>query len=207
MSSIESELRNNSILRRQYEELFNERFGYTLHRPNSPHDIVKMLRLDDLALDIHRREATLRFDGRALQWIEDGEVTRRWPAVSGRPGYHGKEHQHTRELGPLPEGRYSALQDDFQRWEETNIFNRAACLLRLINIKAGRWPGCTRAWGTRRIGLEPRAGTKVFGRSNFTIHGGSYPGSAGCIDLTSSMESFAKEFLYYAKDMELEVRY
>ncbi|XYI45102.1 hypothetical protein CMPELA_11585 [Cupriavidus necator] len=50
-------------------------------------------------------------------------------------------------------------------------------------------------------------GTNVFGRSNFTIHGGSYPGSAGCIDFTSSMNSFAKEFLYYAKDMELEVRY
>lgn len=103
--------------------------------------------------------------------------------------------------------RTTARQDDFQRWEDTNIFNRAACILRLINIKAGRWPGCTTAWGTRRIGLQPRPGTNVFGRSNFTIHGGSYPGSAGCIDLTSSMNSFAKEFLYYAKDMELEVRY
>ncbi|MCY1225494.1 hypothetical protein D9M72_376910 [compost metagenome] len=50
-------------------------------------------------------------------------------------------------------------------------------------------------------------GNKRVWPKHFTIHGGSHPGSAGCIDLTSSMNSFAKEFLYYAKDMELEVRY
>ena len=207
MTYLESEIRDNSILRRQYEELFNERFGYTLHRPTSPHEIVKMLRLDELEWDIALRRATLRFDGKSLQWIENGQVTMRWAAVSGRPGYQAKEHQNVKDSGPLPEGLYIARQDDFQRWEDTGLFNRAACLLQLINIKAGRWPGCTMAWGTRRIGLLPHAGTNVFGRKNFTIHGGTYPGSAGCIDLTNSMESFAKEFLYYAKDMELEVRY
>ncbi|RDK10664.1 L,D-transpeptidase [Cupriavidus lacunae] len=207
MSFLESEIRDNSILRRGLEELVRERFGYTLNRPDSPREIVKLLRLDELERQIHWRKAKLLFDGKSQQRIEGGATQMRWPAVSGRTGYQTKEHQSTRDAGPIPEGLYTARQDDFQRWEDTSIFNRAACILRLINIKAGRWPGCTTAWGTRRIGLQPRPGTNVFGRSNFTIHGGSYPGSAGCIDLTSSMNSFAKEFLYYAKDMELEVRY
>jgi hypothetical protein len=99
------------------------------------------------------------------------------------------------------------LQSDFQKWEEAPAINRAACILNFISIKAGRWPGCTIAWGTRRVGLVPDPGTNVYGRNNFTIHGSWFPGSIGCIDLTNSMESFAKEFLLYAKDMELAVRY
>ena len=165
MSLLESEIRDNSILRRDLEELVRERFGYTLNRPDSPHEIVKLLRLDELEREIHWRKAKLLFDGKSLQWIESGAMRMRWPAVSGRTGYQTKEHQSAKDAGPIPEGLYTARQDDFQRWEDTSNFNRAACILRLINIKAGRWPGCTTAWGTRRIGLQPRLGTNVFGRS------------------------------------------
>jgi hypothetical protein len=175
--------------------------------PPTPRDIVKLLDLDEVEWRISRRQARLLFDGRSLQWIEDGQVERRWPDVSGKPGFNGKEHQSLKDRGPIPEGRYVALQSDLQKWEETPAINRAACILNFISIKAGRWPGCTVAWGTRRVGLVPCRRTNVFGRNNFTIHGGWFPGSIGCIDLTNSMESFAKEFLLYAKDMELAVRY
>lgn len=63
MSLLESEIRDNSILRRDLEELVRERFGYTLNRPDSPHEIVKLLRLDELEREIHWRKAKLLFDG------------------------------------------------------------------------------------------------------------------------------------------------
>jgi hypothetical protein len=207
MSFLEDEINGNSILRRNFEELVKERFGYSVLQSPSPRDIVKLLNLEEMDRRIRWRRASLLFDGKSLQWIEDGSPQRGWPATSGKPGFNTKEHQSLKDAGPIPEGHYTALQSDFQRWEDAGFFNRAACILNLIKIKAGKWPGCMIAWGTRRIGLRPRSGTNVDGRNNFTIHGGWYPGSIGCIDLTDSMDAFAKEFLYYAKDMELEVRY
>lgn len=35
-------------------------------------------------------------------------------------------------------------------------------------------------WGDWRAALTPDPGTTTFGRSGFFLHGGSYPGSAGC---------------------------
>jgi hypothetical protein len=35
--------------------------------------------------------------------------------------------------------------------------------------------------------------TETYGRGGFFIHGGSVPGSAGCIDLWTHMESFATD--------------
>lgn len=204
---MENEIRNNHFLRRDLEDLVRERFGYRLlGKTPTPRQIIELLDLEGTARRIDMRRARLLFDGRVLHWIENGNG-RRWSATSGKSGFNTKEYQADRYSGPIPEGRYLALQSDFQKWEETNIFNRAACVLKYINWDKGRWPGCTIAWGRRRVGLRPLPGTVLHGRSGFTIHGGWFPGSAGCIDLTSSMDSFAKEFMYYAKNMELEVRY
>ncbi|WP_296224370.1 hypothetical protein [Ralstonia sp. UBA689] len=207
MTYLEKEIEENPMLLRDYRDLVEEQFRHSLFKTPTPRDIVRLLDLEEVEHRIEKRRAKLLFDGKSLQWIEDRSALMRWSAFSGKPGFSGKEHQTMKDVGPIPEGLYVALQSDFQRWEDTPFFNRAACILNLINIKVGRWPGCTIAWGTRRIGLRPSSGTNVHGRNNFTIHGGWYPGSIGCIDLTDSMESFAKEFLYYAKDMELEVRY
>jgi hypothetical protein len=38
-------------------------------------------------------------------------------------------------------------------------------------------------WGDWRVVLHPMRGTRTHGRSNFFLHGGSRPGSAGCIDI------------------------
>ena len=71
----------------------------------------------------------------------------------------------------------------------------------------GTWPGSTASWGRFRIWLEPLESTKTYGRSGFSIHGGVSAGSAECIDLTSSMEDFARHFLAYGRDMTLVVEY
>ena len=47
------------------------------------------------------------------------------------------------------------------------------------------------AWGSHRITIHPFDSTHTFGRGGFFIHGGTMPGSAGCIDLTSGMPRFA----------------
>lgn len=208
MSHLEREIAADPTLLRRYQDLVEERFGYRFYwKTATPREIVELLNLEEVERRISQRRARLRFDRRYLEWIEDGRVEKRWPAISGRVGYNGKEHQALRDSGPLPEGQYTALQSDFQKWEEASFFNRAACLFSYVKFKVGAWPGCPIAWGTRRVGLQPNPGTNVHGRSNFTIHGGWFPGSAGCIDLTDSMDAFAKEFMLYAKDMELEVRY
>jgi len=50
------------------------------------------------------------------------------------------------------------------------------------------------AWGNYRSPLIPYPGTNTFGRDGFYIHGGSIPGSHGCIDLGNDMDDFAKYY-------------
>jgi len=40
-----------------------------------------------------------------------------------------------------------------------------------------------RDWGEYRVPLKPLEGTDLQGRSDFMLHGGVKPGSAGCIDI------------------------
>ncbi|RFP39044.1 hypothetical protein DDJ66_32225, partial [Klebsiella oxytoca] len=76
-----------------YLAFLEDRFGDELPKTPTPRDIVKLLNLDEVEWRISRRQARLLFDGQSLQWIEGGQVERRWPAASGKPGFNGKEHQ------------------------------------------------------------------------------------------------------------------
>ena len=69
------------------------------------------------------------------------------------------------------------------------------------------WPDGGAAWGMHRIWVHPVPGNDLQGRSGFSIHGGTSPGSAGCIDLTDQMKSFMGHFLVYGQDLELTVKY
>jgi hypothetical protein len=46
------------------------------------------------------------------------------------------------------------------------------------------------AWGDFWITIHPYPHSQTYGRGGFFIHGGSTPGSAGCIDLTKNMNKF-----------------
>jgi hypothetical protein len=127
----------------------------------------------------------LRFDGAELTLRENGEPIVSWPAVSGRPGTQGPEHQSYRDHGPLPQGGYRAKMSELQRYEDLDTWDRIK-----NNLGGGPWRGGKRSWGNYRVWLAPDASTRTFGRDNFSIHGGSTPGSAGCIDLTSEMDDF-----------------
>jgi hypothetical protein len=45
--------------------------------------------------------------------------------------------------------------------------------------------GAATGWGAVRAPLTAEDGTNTFGRGGFFLHGGKYPGSQGCIDVTS----------------------
>lgn len=181
-----------------------------LRHPNvsqlSTMNLFQLLEVEQIAAQLARRQASLLFDGETLFWREESHA-RQWPAWSGREGYWSPEFQAVKNIGPLPQGFYEVRQNEYASWEETPLYNRAACILNIINWKVGRWPGCTTAWGHYRIGLIPKPATRTYNRSDFTIHGGSFPGSAGCIDLVEGIDSFVQQFREYGKDLLLEVRY
>lgn len=128
----------------------------------------------------------LAFDGVELTLQENGEPIMSWPAVSGRSGTQGPEYQSYRDHGPLPQGGYRAKISELQRYEDLGRWDRIKS-----NLGGGPWPGAKPSWGNYRVWLAPDPNTQTFGRDNFSIHGGSTPGSAGCIDLTSEMDDFA----------------
>lgn len=141
----------------------------------------------------------LRFDGTSVELTHAGQRMKRWSAVSGKPGFQTVEHQGSKDIGPLPEGAWLARQAKFERIDLYGSF--------VGFTGRGTWPGSTPSWGRFRIWLEPVGETKTFDRSGFSIHGGATPGSAGCIDLTSNVEDFARHFLAYGKDLLLVVTY
>jgi hypothetical protein len=115
------------------------------------------------------------FDGYALTLHRaDGSVAGSWPAISGQRGHQKPSEQALRNLGPIPEGGYSFPLQQIQHLDRRNdiygIFGH------------GKWPGTIWAWGTQRAFLVPDASTNTFERSDFSVHGGWYPGSHGCID-------------------------
>ena len=74
------------------------------------------------------------------------------------------------------------------KYRTISVIDRVAGL-----VKMGGWPGGTFAWGDTRTWITPMAGTEIYGRSGFSIHGGVAPGSAGCIDLVGNNNAFFKQ--------------
>ena len=150
-------------------------------------------------------QASLSFDGEHLYWQQPGSGES-WRAYSGaRELWAVKdfsiEAQKMRDKGPIPEGTYTVSQAEYQRrpeelWEGM-----------LNSIGRGKWKWGYAAWGNHRVWLEPQSGTEVYARTNFSIHGGAHPGSAGCIDLVEAMPAFVARFLDYGKNMILVVDY
>lgn len=150
-------------------------------------------------------ETSLTFNGHMLRWrqvFSDRIDAISWKAVSGRSGYQSKEFQEKADQGPIPEGEWLVAQGEYQPMPERSVLET------LVNeLGRGGWPGGESSWGRHRIWLQPKAGTKTYGRSGFSIHGGSSPGSAGCIDLVEQMPAFVKVFRAHGQDVNLTVKY
>lgn len=122
----------------------------------------------------------LRFDGKTLQALG----TKRplvVSAVSGKRNDKGlfdysTERQKIPYQGPIPAGEYWIQPS--QMWEN-NWFKSA--------LRSPRG-----AWGNFRLTIHPYPATVTHGRGGFFIHGGTVPGSAGCIDLVAEMDRFVE---------------
>lgn len=149
---------------------------------------------------------SLRFDGQNLTLVEDrGDITTeyRFPAVSGRPGgedkntfTYSKERQYLENVGPIPEGSHVVALETAKYWKNLETGDKlkslASPLAQALHLgKSGAMPGGPVAWGEGfvDIKLDPRVKEST-GRSGMTIHGGKYPGSAGCIDLVNNDKKF-----------------
>ena len=125
-----------------------------------------------------------------------------WKGTSGREGYQESKFQDVQNKGPLPEGQYKVDPAHTQSISDISSRDRFKG-----NFGGGTWPGLEKSWGEKRTWLTPVNGTNTFGRSGFTIHGGSVPGSAGCIDLTSRNNSFHSWLKSYGQPVILKVKY
>lgn len=143
----------------------------------------------------------LLFDGKQLALRENGGVIARWPAMSGRAETQGGIYQSYADNGPIPQGKYEFKVSELQRYEDSRLRDRM-----LAPFDRGAWRGGPVAWGRRRFWLTPKEGTRTFGRDGFSIHGGTFPGSAGCIDLTDEMDEFTELMQAIGQDViEVEV--
>ncbi|MEN2473631.1 MULTISPECIES: L,D-transpeptidase [Burkholderia] len=124
-----------------------------------------------------RSTITLRFDGRVL--TVSGGLSRVYPGVSGQPDGKGRfdysvERQQKSNGGPIPAGHY---------WVQPS------------QVWTNHWYNVTPrdGWGDHRLTIHVLPGTQTYGRGGFFIHGGTHPGSAGCINLHAGMEKFVTE--------------
>lgn len=118
---------------------------------------------------------SLTFDGSHLR----GSNGMEFPAVSGKPDKQGVfeyalARQQVAYQGPIPEGDYWIQPS--QLWEN-NWFKSLV-----------RTPRAS--WGNYRLTIHPYPGTQTYGCGGFFLHGGTVPGSAGCIDLVGQMDRF-----------------
>lgn len=146
-----------------------------------------------------------KFDGETLTIYQNGKVVASWNAVSGKPGYQSPEYQNLKSTGPIPEGTYVARQEKLQHMSPADW---AIGWSRVLgNNFGGKWPGSSVSWGNSRVWLEPSKETNTYGRSNFSIHGGLVPGSAGCIDMTGQINAFTSWLESTGKDLLVYVEY
>ncbi len=95
---------------------------------------------------------------------------------------YSQSRQQMKDVGPTPEGGYW-----FDVCSENNKTNRKAHRLHLSGWGKYSWP--LTAWPT----------TQTYGRSDMFIHGGTTPGSKGCIDVLSAdkeLHSFLRRVQY-----------
>ncbi len=120
----------------------------------------------------------LFFNGSKLI-MKGGSKEYSYSAASGKPTKDGKfiytkEAQKSSFTGPIPEGVYWINPD--QLW--TNRWYKLAS---------------EDAWGKYRVTIHPFTTTETYRRGGFFVHGGKVLGSAGCIDLTSHIDTFVSD--------------
>lgn len=121
-----------------------------------------------------------------------------------------------KDEGPTPPGKYQLGKTQSRsidsKWKTDPDYVKSVVTRQVVsalpgsNIKdegnhefSDRTASSKVAWGSYRWALLPKKGTNTFGRHSFYLHGGSTPGSIGCIDLVTDSENFAKYYKEWMK--------
>ncbi len=122
---------------------------------------------------------------------QDGEIMWEGYASSGS-GEHmnNPNSQNIKDYGPIPEGEYTF---------NGNEWNSQSPVRQLYNLFVGNGD-----WGDFNVKLNPI--TYNGSRNNFYLHGGKYPGSAGCIDLLDNIK-YVRNLTYGQDCIKLTVKY
>ncbi len=152
-------------------------------------EIQKVLKV----LPENGRISELRFDGRyvkiAINDPRTGEAVEiSIPAASGRPDEDGNfdysaQRWGKKRQGPIPPGKWIFKPESIHTIETTDKIKGL--------VLRGEWRGGTTSWGNYRVDLQPANYVAASSnRTNLFIHGGTYPGSAGCLDMVRNNNLF-----------------
>ncbi len=116
------------------------------------------------------------------------------PATSGKlKNNEIQPYLQYKEGGPLPESMsYWVLPSEIEYFERAPLEEQFWAVL-----GRGNWRGGTDSWGSERVKIHYEnvyIGDRTGG---FYIHGGTTPGSAGCIDLGDGSTWFIRQWLQY----------
>ncbi|HEX6037620.1 RHS repeat-associated core domain-containing protein [Longimicrobium sp.] len=140
------------------------------------------------------RADTLKFNGTQLTLVgDDGKVKGQWAATSGRAGATAGD-QDVSDFGPIPEGTYMV--------DPADIFNEQGLDKAIFRLRTH-----FADWGDYRTPLTRISGTAGVQRSRFWLHGGSIPGSAGCIDVGRNDAAVFGAIQGHAGNIPLIVQY
>ena len=168
--------------------------------------------------------AFIVFNGKTLNWVENGKVVRQWNAWSGRTKWNSTspaqremaarltklEFMKVAQTGPTPQGNYtiSSIQTRTngdalktfgdKSWEQ--IYKMYDDDLKKNGDTHGFNSGSIQdqcSWGNFRLPISKKGGTETFGRGSFYLHGGGIAGSIGCIDLVDKIDNFVEYYRRY----------
>ena len=145
-----------------------------------------------LQQSFENRGRRILFDGQKIRVLNrKGEVLWEGHATSGKGKYMNDPNaQHLQDLGPIPEGEYYFSGKDW---------NAQSPLRQLYNIVRGNGD-----WGDYNVRLKPV--TYKGSRHSFYLHGGKYPGSAGCIDALGGIKQI-RNLTFRQNRIDLQVKY
>jgi hypothetical protein len=138
----------------------------------------------------------LLFDGATLVLkSKNGKKKKSWRATSGMPDSTFLD-QNKKDFGPIPEGQY------LLRFDKTVDIKSSESLWDFA-----KWLIKSPSWGFIATPIEASDETQTFGRGDFYIHGGYFPGSKGCIDLMVDNGAFHTTMRLYKRNVRLVVKY
>ena len=120
---------------------------------------------------------------------------------------NGSKDYKEKNKGPTPEGSYVIDPNKSQNMSLfDNIFgidqsNNEMNIKQLFGKKIK-----FEDWGVFRVPLEPKEGINTYNRTDMYIHGGTYNGSAGCIDCGNNNWLF-KEIRDTKQNIPVEIDY